>query len=297
METKKNVYEMVTERIIAKMQEGIIPWQRPWGNLRGKDVDIDTMAVSWSSKTAYSILNQFLLGEPGEYLTFKQVVDNGGKVLKGAKARMVVFFTFVEKTEKDEKTGEDKLVRWPILKYYHVFHIKDTEGIKGHDYNKGEKIEAKPVDERAEEIIAGYLSREAGLKFENNHASDKAYYSPAFDKVVVPMIGQYKNPNEYYSTTFHELTHSTMKASRCDREADNKNAAFGNADYSREELVAEIGSAMLCNSCGIECEKTFKNSVAYIQSWIKALKNDPRMIVWASSRAEKAAKYILGVEA
>ena len=294
MEAKKNVYEMVTERIIAKMQEGIIPWHQPWGNLSGKNVDINTMVVSWATKSAYSLLNQFLLGEPGEYLTFKQIIDNGGKLRKGSKSKMVVFFTFVEKVEKDEKTGEDKLVRWPILRYYNVFHIKDTEGIKAHEY-KSEEVSSKPVDERAEEIIKGYIEREKELRFECDHASSRAYYSPTFDKVVVPMISQYKNTNEYYSTTFHELTHSTMKESRCDRKAENANAAFGNEDYSREELVAEIGSAMLCNAAGIECEKTFKNSVAYIQSWMRALKNDPKMIVWAAGRAEKAARYIMGI--
>ena len=105
--------------------------------------------------------------------------------------------------------------------------------------------------------------------------------------------GQYDIPAEYYSTTFHELTHSTIPASRCDRVRENANAFFGNADYSREELVAEIGSAMLCNRTGIDVDKAFRNSVAYIHCWLKSLKDDPKMIVWAAGRAEKAAKFIL----
>ena len=132
------------------------------------------------------------------------------------------------------------------------------------------------------------------MTFQNDKPSGKAYYSPSKDLVVVPKINQYEIVEEYYSTTFHELTHSTMKKSRCDREEDNKMAAFGSKDYSREELVAELGAAMLCTYTGLDSEKAFKNSVAYLKGWLKALKSDNKMIVWASSRAEKAARYIIG---
>jgi len=114
------------------------------------------------------------------------------------------------------------------------------------------------------------------------------------DKVVVPMLEQYKTASEYYSTTFHEFIHSTMKESRCNRQPECGFAFFGSHAYSREELVAEMGAAMLCSNFGIDDSKTFNNSVAYLQSWIKALANDPKMIVWAAGRAEKAARYILG---
>ena len=110
------------------------------------------------------------------------------------------------------------------------------------------------------------------------------------------MLSQYQDAEEYYSTTFHELTHSTIPPYRCDRKAENDHAFFGNEDYSREELVAELGSAMICNALNLDCEKAFKNSVAYIQGWLKALHNDNKMIVWAASRAEKAAKYIMNVK-
>ena len=140
------------------------------------------------------------------------------------------------------------------------------------------------------------LFENKSLTFRNNVPTDKAYYSPGSDLVSVPMLSQYDIAEEYYSTTFHELTHSTMPESRCNRKAEQKLAAFGSEDYSREELVAEIGSAMLCSSVKIDCDKAFNNSVAYIQGWLRKLKNDNKMIVWASSRAEKAAKYILGVK-
>ena len=180
----------------------------------------------------------------------------------------------------------------PVLRAYNVFHISDCEGIES-KIQESVKNDVEPI-EQAEKVISEYVSREKELTFRNDSVTDKAYYSPASDMVCVPMISQYDVVEEYYSTTFHELVHSTMKESRCNRKAENKMAAFGSADYSREELVAETGSAMLCTKVGIDCDKAFKNSVAYIQSWLKALKNDNKMIVWAASRAEKAAKYIMG---
>ena len=283
-----NVYQMVTDRIVEQLNNGIIPWRQPW-------VGGSAMAISYTSRKAYSALNQLLLGKPGEWLTWKQVYDRGGKVKKGAKARFCVFYQWVDKKVENEETHEIEDYSFPILKWYKVFHIDDTEGIE----SKIETVEPdntiQPI-EKAEAVINGYLSREDSLKFINDRESSQAYYSPSADEVVVPMITQYEIPEEYYSTTFHELTHSTMHEKRCNRREENKVAAFGSKDYSREELVAEIGSAMLCNRIGIECEKAFKNSVAYIQSWLKALKNDPKMIVWASGRAEKAAKYILNEE-
>lgn len=272
---------MVTDRIVEELAKGIIPWHKPWAG--------GTMpAISYVTRKPYSLLNQFLLGRPGEYLTFNQVKSLGGSVKKGAKSKFVVFFTMVP----DKKNqSEDDMKMHPVLKYYNVFHIEDTtieSKIKNIEAQEHEPIET------AEAIINGYVSREQGLTFQNNTPSDRAFYCPSTDEVVVPMLSQYEVAEEYYSTAFHELVHSTMKKSRCDRESNNKLAAFGSEDYSREELVAELGSAMLCQVAGLDCEKAFRNSVAYIQGWLKALKDDPKAIVWAASRAEKAAIYIQG---
>ena len=287
METKKNVYEMVTERVMEQMKQGIIPWHRPWtGAADG--------AINYVTRKPYSLLNQMLLGRSGEWLSFKQIKERGGNIKKGAKAGMVVFYTKFSYT-KDEQQEDGTTVATehtiPVLRYYNVFHIDDCTGIES-------KLEDKPATtaepiEAAEEIVNGYVSRES-LRFKNNEPSNRAYYSPALDEVVVPMLSQYADAEEYYSTTFHELTHSTMKKSRCNREAENKIAAFGSKDYSREELVAELGSAYLCTTAELNGEKAFRNSVAYIQGWLRALANDAKMIVWAASRAEKAARYILG---
>ena len=285
-----NVYQMVTDRITAQLEQGTIPWHQPWTGINSDNVG----AINYVSRRPYSIINQMLLGKPGEWLTWKQVEELGGKVRKGAKAGMVVFYTKL--TIKDEtlinpEDGEAETRTIPYLRYYNVFHLDDVEGIES-KITPGDEPKIKPL-EAAEKAIADYLSRQPKLRFQNDNPSNRAYYSLTEDRVVVPMLGQYRIPEEYYSTTFHELTHSTIPESRCDRKAENARSFFGNEEYSREELVAEIGSAMICNRLGIEAKKAFQNSVAYIKSWLGALKNDPKMIVWAASRAEKAAKFIL----
>lgn len=290
--SNKNIYEMVTDRIIEKMKGGIIPWHRPW-NLAGNAEDC---AISYTSRRPYSLLNQFLLGEAGEYLTFKQIQDAGGSIRRGEKSKFVVFYTMVKLTKDGQRTENDDEAdkEYPVLRYYNVWHIRQTEGIASKVAADAATPCPDPVN-AADNAILAYLMRETTLKFQNDKPSNEAYYSPSLDKVVVPMMSQYKRASEYYSTTFHELVHSTMTESRCNRMGENKNNHFGSSDYSREELVAEIGSAMLCSNFGLgEDVKTFNNSVAYLQGWICALANDPRMIVWAAGRAEKAARYILG---
>lgn len=281
----KNVYEMVTERIIAELQKGRIPWQKPWtGTVAG--------AYSRSTGKPYSLINQMILGKPGEYLTFKQVQEAGGKVKKGETANIVVFWKQLPITEKDDEGNEIKKMV-PFLKYYNVFHIDQCTGIEP-KYSKPITADNTPI-ETAEQIINAYVDRESDLTF-NPEQSDRAFYRPSTDEVVVPMLSQFAEVEEYYSTAFHELTHSTMHPDRCNRKGELKVAAFGSEDYSKEELVAEIGAASLVNICGIETEKSFRNSAAYIQSWIRALRNDTRLIVSAASKAEKAVNYILGTE-
>lgn len=283
-----NVYQIITDRIIEEMSKGIIPWQRPWhGAIDG--------AVSYETGRPYSFLNQFLLGRPGEWLTFNQIKKLGGKIKKGAKSGMVTFVkTYVKKGNGEVIEGEDaKDEMGFVLRYYNVFHIDDCEGIPTKIKKEREQSDLKPI-ELADKVANEYVDREDTLKLEVK-LSNRAYYSPATDTVVVPQLDQYEVAEEFYSTMFHELVHSTGVSKRCDRGL-NKVSSKHSDEYSREELVAEIGSAMILNQLGIDNEKAFKNSVAYVQSWLRELKNDNRMIVWAASRAEKAVKYIKGIK-
>lgn len=279
-----NVYEMVTSRIISKLNEGIIPWQRGWtGTIDG--------AYNFKTKRRYSLLNQMLLEHQDGYLTFKQIGEMGGKLHKGAKSEFVVFWKIMQKDDPNKKDAEGKpeKVTIPILRYYNVFWIGDTDI----ERKELKLTEHNPITE-AESIISEYVTREDGLTFQNDRPSNQAYYAPSQDTVVIPMLSQFTNAEEYYSTAFHELTHSTGAKHRLNRLAEGKAAAFGNLEYSKEELVAELGAAMLVNHCGIETEKSFRNSAGYVQGWLKALNNDQRLIVSAASKAEKAVEYILG---
>ena len=274
------VYEIVTDRIIEELEKGVIPWRKPWTGGRGG-------AYNRISRKPYSLINQMLLQHSGEYATFKQWQSLGGKVRKGEKSEIVTFWKMIE-TEpvKADGTTEKKMI--PMLSYYPVFHVSQIEGVEPLEkpFEDVEPIEA------ADKIIVDYVSRE-GLTFVET-VTDEAYYSPSRDMVQVPCKEQYGAIAEYYSTTFHELTHSTGHAKRLNRLTTGIKAAFGGEEYSKEELTAEIGAASLLNHLGIETPDSFRNSAAYIQSWLKALRGDARMIVTAASRAEKAVAYILG---
>lgn len=289
---RNNIYQMVTDRVIEQLKKGIIPWHRPWTGTAG--------TINYVTRKPYSLLNQMLLGREGEWITFKQLKQLGGSIKKGAKAGLVAFYgkyTYTKEETEEKEDGEEATVAKeytiPVLRYYKVFHISDCKGIESKMESKPVTVASEPI-ERAEEIINSYVERQEGLKFKNDEPSNRAFYRPSDDLVVVPMLSQYSVTEEYYSTVFHEFTHSTMTESRCNRKKGNKMTAYGSADYSREELVAELGSTMLCTIAELNSEKAFKNSVAYIQGWLQALANDNKMIVWAASRAERAARYIIG---
>lgn len=288
-----SVYKMVTDRVCEMINKGIIPWRKPW-SFSGKAEN--EMAINYVTRKPYSLVNQWLLMEPGEYLTFKQVVAAKGHVKKGAKSRFVVFFTHVPYEEKNTKTGEMERKTYPLLRYYNVFHIKDTEGIESKLLapDADAPVADLPLCDEADAAIAAYVASQPTLKFINDKQTDRAYYSPSTDTVNVPMRSQYRDMAEYYSTTFHELTHSTLIESRCNRRAEGAVAFFGSHEYSREELVAEMGAAMLCANFNCASDAAFRNSVGYLQGWVSNLKNDPRAIVVAAGKAEKAVRYILG---
>ena len=287
---KFNIYQEVTDRIIEQLKNGEIPWNKPW-------TGIANGAFNRVSKKPYSLLNQMLLLHDGEYATYKQWSELGGQVRKGEKSEIVVFWKIIQIEDEssnpagaDNSKGEKKKKKSiPILKYYRVFHISQVDGVE--PLENGIATEHEPIEE-AEKIKREYMERE-GLQIKNV-LSNSAFYSPMGDYINMPLMEQFTDINEYYSTLFHETVHSTGHKSRLDRFGnDTKLAAFGSQDYSKEELVAELGSSFLMNHIGIDTEKTFKNSAAYIQGWLAALSNDNRLIVSAASRAEKAVNYIL----
>lgn len=279
----KSVYEMVTDRIIEQLENNIIPWRKPWTGIRSG-------AYNRISKKPYSLLNQMLLKHDGEYATFKQWESLGGHVRKGEKSEIVVFWK-IQPIEEEKEDGTKEVKHIPLLRYFNVFHISQVDGVA--PLPKEELKEIEPI-EKAENILHDYWARE-NITIEHK-TGDDAYYLPSRDLIHLPLFEQFTDANEYYSTAFHESVHSTMKESRCNRAEDRKGklVAFGSNEYSKEELVAAIGSASLMNIIGIETASSFRNSSAYIQGWLSKLRNDVKFIVSASSKAEKAVDYILG---
>ena len=275
-----DIYEAITNRIIDALEAGTIPWRKPWkGGCR--------YAISHSTGRPYSLLNQLMLGErPGEYLTWKQIHDEGGRVKKGAESQFVVFWKMIEKQDKDDPEQTKEI---PFLRYFNVFHIDDCEGIEPKFTTSEEPFTHADPIAHAEEVFADYIAR-SGVTFRSAY-QDRAYYRPSDDSINLPLIEQFQDAAEYYSTLFHEATHSTGHPSRLNRLT--KIAGFGSEEYSKEELTAEIGAATILGTLGIETESSFANSAAYIDGWLHALKNDKKLIVSAAGRAEKAVRLIL----
>lgn len=275
------VYQIVTERIIKELEKGNIPWRKPWINIR-----LQSGAYNRITRKPYSFMNQMLLGQAGEYATYKQWTDLGGTLKEGAKSEIVVFWK-MQIIQEEKENGEIDEKQIPLLRYYRVFHISQIDGI-----DPLPKPEVPTIEgiEEGDRLIEEYVSREK-IRIKETISND-AFYNPRKDMIVVPEKGQFTDINEYYSTVFHEMVHSTGHVNRLNRETMGK-ASFGSNNYSREELVVETGAAMLMNIVGLETDDTFKNSAAYLQSWITHLREDEKLIVTAAGKAEKAVRYIL----
>jgi len=273
---RASVYDIVTERILAELEKGQVPWRKPWRTLTPANL---------ISKKSYRGINMFLLALAGYgsqyWLTYRQAQALGGNVRKGAHGTKIVFWKF-DKYETETADGEAEERTSAFLRYYTVFNLEQTEGLKA----LLALPPARPI-ESAEVIVEGMPNAPA---FEQGF---RASYTPSHDTVTMPSRTAFESQAEYYSTLFHELTHSTGHGKRLARDGFDRPQMFVSESYSREELIAEMGSAMLCGVAGIE-QATVANSVAYLKSWIARLKSDSRLVVQAASAAQKAADYIRG---
>ena len=285
---QEKVKQIITDRIIEQLSQGVVPWRKPWVGVGG----------SWNRLNGkqYSLINQMLLDDVGEYATFNCIKNDGGKVNKGAKGSYVLEWFFTEYTREDkdgnticdEDTGEPKKFKRWQMKYEKVFNIeRDTNLKPRYDKKVAKLYDGEPI-EVAENCLMHYIKTQ---KIKLVHAeSDRAYYSLLSDSIHLPTKKQFKVMEEYYSTAFHESAHSTGHSSRLDR---IESTRFGSKKYGKEELVAELTSAAVCNTLGIEVDVTFKNSASYIDNWVKAIKGGEADIISASAFADKAYALIL----
>jgi antirestriction protein ArdC len=264
------VYEIITSQIIAQLEKGVAPWRQP---------RIGGLPKNLVSRKSYRGINLFLLSmsECEYFVTRKQAEELGGTIR--CKGLPIVFWKMLER--ENQKSGETEAI--PFMRYYKVYPVNGVEGLElpstGGENNS-------PI-ERAEAIIRKMPNRPT-----INYGGNRACFIPSRDEVRVPALHSFPECVEFYQTTFHELAHSTGHVSRLNREGITRNWKFGSDEYSNEELLAEMTASFLSGVAGIE-QKIITSSAAYLQGWLKKMKADPKLIIQVSSRAQKAADYIL----
>ena len=270
------VYEIITNQVLDALEKSEVPWHKPWHCLP---------PVNLISKKPYRGINVFLLGFAGYgsqfWLTFNQAKQLGGNIRKGQHGTKIIFWK-CKTRETESADGEIEERKSAFLRFYTVFNLQQTEGLSA----LLTLPPAFPI-ESAEEIVKAMPNPPA---FEQD---SRAAYIPSKDTVTMPSRAAFQSQPEYYSTLFHELVHSTGHSKRLGREGIEKIQPFGSEDYSKEELVAEMGGAMLCGVAGIE-QATVCNSAAYLRGWINRLKADSRLVIAAARSAQEAADYIRG---
>ncbi|NPV63677.1 MAG: DUF1738 domain-containing protein [Methanotrichaceae archaeon] len=272
----KDVFQVVTNRILSQLQKGVIPWRRTWSSSRNGP-------TSYVTLKEYQGINALMLQDGYEspyWLTFRQCQKLGGHVKAREKGSPIVY---VDRFAKEEKTADGKVIvrLIPFLKYYTVFNWEQTQ-------NLPEKVPVERMNStipEAEEVL-----RRRNPKI--GYHSSQPHYSPFDDTIYLPGLQQFENSAEYYSTAFHELTHWTGGPARLAR-SEIVDYILAVDTRSREELTAEMGAAFLCQICALDSPETVENSSAYIQSWLKPLKDNPRWVLQASKQARAAVEYIL----
>jgi antirestriction protein ArdC len=279
-----NVYEIITERILQKLEEGTVPWRKPW---QGGEAGMPRNLVTGQP---YRGINVFLLAAAGYespyWLTFRQARQRGGSVRAGEHGTPVVFWKWHHAQEQDAENGRNRR-RIPFLRYYTVFNVSQCDGVCIPVTSTPSQREFSPLA-RCEEVVEGMPDPPA---IESGRT--QAAYLPARDKVIMPARSVFESAEAYYQTVFHELAHATGHGSRLARPAVMDATAFGSHAYSKEELVAEMGAAFLCGHAGIEAA-TLENAASYIDGWLRVLRGDSRMVVQAAAHAQKVADFILG---
>jgi antirestriction protein ArdC len=287
--SKRDLYAEVTADIDACLARGVVPWRKPWR--AGDDAHRNPV-----SGTLYRGVNPMLLEiaaltrgySDRRWVTFKGAQSLGGQIRKGETGRFVVFFKRL--LVEDENNGQKVKKVIPMLRHFVVFNVDQCEGIDLPAEPEREPFE--PID-RCESIVAGYVDGGPRL---NHHGGDEACYVPRADMVNMPHPELFEDRSAYYSTLFHELGHSTGHTSRLNRP--DLGHPFGSKGYAREELTAELTAAMVCGVCAIDPDaQRIEQSAAYIASWRKALNDDPRCVVIAAQRAQKAADLLTGESA
>lgn len=283
-----DLYQEVTDRIIAEMEARRLPWVKPWDTKHAAcAVGLPRNAVSGKS---YSGINILLLwgavierGFPGQlWLTFKQAKALGGTVRKGERGTVIVYADrFIPDQEREQAKQDDReAVVVPFLKRYRVFNAAQCDGLPDRATRQVSQLPAVEVQPEADRLAE---ATGADIRI----GGDRAFYAPEQDYVRVPPQPAFRASIDYYRTLFHELGHWTGHASRLDRDQSGRGKT---KTYAREELVAELCAAFVCATLSI---KPTVRHADYLGAWLDVLKEDKRAIFRAASQASKAADFLL----
>lgn len=280
MATGQAVREAIMQRFVDALNEGRLPWRKPWrGGAVGRPHNATTRKPYRGSNAMYLGLMQEIAEYPtGGWLTFNQCQKLGGRVRKGEKGTGVVWWAF---KEVEEDGGKQRTI--PMARAYTVFNAAQTEGC---DLPTPAPLRTVEPLDAAEAIITGWQDAPRWLTVDG----DSAHYRPSTDTITLPPRGRFVSPVAYYATAYHEAIHATGHKSRLARDL----AGYGQ-QYAQEELVAEVGAAFLLAEVGLDGTEVLDNSAAYVQGWASRLGSDPKRLLDAASAAQKAVDHILGV--
>ena len=288
MKAKLDAQQDVTDRIVAAIEAGTPPWRKPWTGDRG-----GAAFPLRACGEPYRGINVILLWLEADakgyasphWFTYRQAGELGGQVRKGEKSAPVSKFGTYE-ADKGEATAEDVAARKVMFtKLYHVFNADQIDGLPECYYRKPEPARDLGTEPDAE-LEAFFAATGAVIDTSDD---PRAYYNPAQDRIHMPPIGTFVSVGAYYATLAHEACHWSGHGSRLDRLAKFADRSA----YAFEELVAELGNVILCTHLGLTPD--FEQSAAYVESWLKALKEDKRAIFRAAAEGQKAADLLLGL--
>lgn len=288
-EAKPSLHQEVTDRIIAELEQGRVPWVQPWGQaktglalprnvLSGRSYSGVNILILWGAVIERGFASQ-------QWLTFRQALELGGNIRKGERGTTACYADrFIPKAEIERAArdgGDPEAV--PFLKRFTVFNVAQCDGLPEHVQGQPEPMPERVVMPQAEALIAA-----TGADF--RIGGDRAFYTPSGDFIQVPPQPAFFEQINYYRTCFHELAHWSGATHRLARDL---KGGFGSKSYAREELVAEMGSAFICATLGIV--PTVRHA-DYLGSWLQVLREDNRAIFRAASQASKAADFILAFQ-
>lgn len=289
---RADVYQRVTDQIVAELERGVRPWLKPWNAehaagritrpLRGNLVPYQgiNIIMLWSEAMAKGFTAPI-------WMTFKQALELGACVRKGEKGSLVVYASSITRTETDAATGEEAERDIPFMKGYTVFNVEQIDGLPA-QYHAPAQERLDPV-QRIAHADAFFANTAAQIQ----HGGNRAYYSVSADHVQMPPFETFRDAESYYATLAHEMTHWTRHPNRLDRDFGRKR--FGDEGYAMEELVAELGAAFLSADLDLTPELRGDHA-AYIENWLTVLKQDRRAIFTAASHAQRAADFLHGLQ-